>query len=105
VRHISDRIAVMYLGRMVEIADAEEIYTHPQHPYSKALLSSVPLPDPRLARAQQRIPLNGNNPSALKLPSGCPFRLRCPYASGKCMEYIPELKQISPGHFAACHEL
>lgn len=105
VRHISDRIAVMYLGKMVELADAKEIYHHPQHPYSKSLLSAVPVPDPNEARANKRIVLSGDIPSPLNAPSGCPFRTRCPHATAQCSESMPELKEISSGHFAACHIL
>ncbi len=103
VRHISDRIAVMYLGKIVEMADAEEIYYHPQHPYSKSLLSSVPVPDPKVARANRRIPLTGDIPSPLNAPSGCPFRTRCPHASERCAQSMPEFKEISKGHYVACH--
>ena len=105
VRHISDRIGVMYLGKMVELADAKEIYDHPQHPYSISLLSAVPVPDPKEARANKRIVLSGDIPSPLNAPSGCPFRTRCPHATEKCAESMPELKEISSGHFAACHIL
>ncbi|SDA11076.1 oligopeptide transport system ATP-binding protein [Ruminococcus sp. YE71] len=103
VRHISDRIAVMYLGKMVELADAKEIYDHPQHPYSKSLLSAVPVPDPKTARENKRIVLSGDIPSPLNAPSGCPFRTRCQYAIDKCAEKMPELKEISSGHYCACH--
>ncbi len=103
VRHISDRIAVMYLGHIVELADAGEIYDHPLHPYSKSLLSAVPVPDPQVARANKRIVLTGDIPSPLNAPSGCPFRTRCQYATDACAESMPEFKEVSTGHFVACH--
>ena len=105
VRHISDRIAVMYLGKMVELADANEIYDHPLHPYSKSLLSAVPVPDPKIARANQRIVLSGDIPSPLNAPSGCPFRTRCPNACDKCAESMPDFQEVSAGHFVACHRV
>ena len=103
VRHISDRIAVMYLGKMVELADADEIYDRPLHPYSKSLISAVPVPDPQVARANKRIVLTGDIPSPLNAPSGCPFRTRCPYATEACSESMPEFNEVSAGHFVACH--
>lgn len=105
VRHISDRIAVMYLGKMVELAKASEIYDHPLHPYSKSLLSAVPIPDPKIARANKRIVLTGDIPSPLNAPSGCPFRTRCAYAGPECAASMPEFKEVSTGHFVACHKV
>ncbi len=102
VRHISDRIAVMYLGHIVELASAEEIYNHPLHPYSKSLLSAVPIPDPKIARENKRIVLKGDIPSPLNAPSGCPFRTRCQYATDKCAEKMPDFEEVSKGHFVAC---
>lgn len=103
VRYISNRIAVMYLGKMVEPADAGEIYSHPLHPYPQSLLSSVPVPDPKVARANQRIVLSGDIPPSLNAPSGCPFRTRCRFASKQCGKSMPEFKEVSTGRYVACH--
>jgi len=105
VRHISDRIAVMYLGKLVELAGADELYRDPLHPYSKALISAVPIPDPRAARENRRIILGGDIPSPINAPSGCPFHTRCPYATEICKSKMPELTEISSGHFTACHHV
>ena len=105
VRHISDRIAVMYLGHMVELADADKIYDKPLHPYTKALISAVPVPDPKIAKANKRIELTGEIPSPLNAPSGCPFHTRCPYAVDACREAMPEFTEVETGRFVACHRV
>lgn len=102
VRHMSSRIAVMYLGRIVETADADEVSDHPLHPYTVSLMSAVPVPDPKIARSRQRIPLEGDVPSPLHMPTGCAFRTRCRYATEKCAQERPELKEAASGHFVAC---
>ena len=101
VEHISHRVAVMYLGRIVELADTEAIFARPQHPYTVALLSAVPVPDPGVAR--KRIILSGDVPSPVNPPPGCRFHTRCPYAFDRCRVEVPPLKEVAPGHFAACH--
>ena len=105
VRHISNRIGVMYLGCLVELAESYELCALPIHPYAQTLLSAVPLTDPEKNRHRQRILLEGDIPSPLNPPSGCRFHTRCPYATAKCKESMPELKEYSPGHYAACHML
>ncbi len=102
VHHISNRIAVMYLGRIVEIADADELNAHPIHPYTLSLLSAVPIPDPKTARASKRIVLEGDIPSPLHMPSGCPFRTRCRYATEQCAKECPHLTDRGNGHMVAC---
>ncbi len=104
VQHVSNRIAVMYLGKTMEIADATELYSHPIHPYTLSLLSAVPIPDPETARKSQRIILEGDVPSPLRMPSGCPFRTRCRYATEQCAESMPALTDRGNGHLVACHE-
>ena len=105
VRHISNRIGVMYLGQLVELGESYELCSHPIHPYTQTLLSAVPLPDPVKSRARQRILLEGDIPSPLDPPSGCRFHTRCPYATARCSAEQPKLKEYGPGHFAACHLL
>lgn len=102
VRHISDRIGVMYLGKLVEVATSEELYLHPAHPYTQALLAAIPVPDPKAVVASRPL-LQGDLPSPLEDIVGCKFRPRCPHAMKQCAEAEPELKEISPGHFAACY--
>ena len=102
VKFISDRILVMYLGTVVELAESNELCNHPIHPYSQTLLSAVPLPDPEKNKTRQRILLEGDIPSPINPPSGCRFHTRCPFATPQCSQMVPELKEYSPGHYAAC---
>ena len=102
VRHISKRIAVMYLGKIVEVADSDELNENPQHPYTQSLLSAVPIPDPDVTRARQRIVLEGDVPSPLNMPTGCAFRTRCRYATEQCAKECPALADRGDGHFVAC---
>ncbi len=105
VRHISDKIAVMYLGEIVETAYTKDIFDLPLHPYTRSLMSAVPSPDPKTARAAKRIVLTGDVPSPLAIPSGCPFRTRCPQAFDRCVTEKPEFREIKKDHFASCHLL
>jgi oligopeptide/dipeptide ABC transporter ATP-binding protein len=105
VRHISDRVVVMYLGRVMEVADRETLYENPRHPYTKALLSAVPVPDPAAERAREHVIIPGEVPSPLNPPSGCVFRTRCPMATEECSLVIPELRRLGEDHYAACIKL
>jgi oligopeptide transport system ATP-binding protein len=104
VKHISDRIAVMYLGHVVELADSDKLFEEPMHPYTVSLLSAIPVPDPKSARKNERVVLKGDIPSPLNAPSGCPFRTRCPFAKDACAteKGKPVLREVRKGHFVAC---
>ena len=105
VKHISNRIGVMYLGKLVELADSFELIAHSIHPYTRSLISAIPVADPITARQSKRIVLQGDVPSPLNPPSGCRFRTRCPYADERCAAEVPEFKEVTSGHWAACHHL
>ena len=105
IRHISHRVGVMYLGHLVEVADTEELYTNMHHPYTKSLMSAAPIADPKASAASNRIILEGDVPSPLNPPSGCPFRTRCRYASQDCAECAPPLTDVGGGHLVACHHM
>ncbi|WP_370875570.1 ABC transporter ATP-binding protein [Bacillus horti] len=102
VRHISDRVGVMYLGKLIELAPTEELYTNPLHPYTKALMSAIPIPDPIAEEQRDPIQLTGDLPSPMNIPTGCPFRTRCPIATAECAKEVPEFREVIPGHWVSC---
>lgn len=105
VKHISDRVGVMYLGKIVELAKSIDLYSNPKHPYTKALMSSIPIPDPKIEKEKKRISIEGEIPSPINPKPGCKFAERCPIAEGKCMNETPELREIEKEHFVACHKV
>ena len=105
VKHISDRIGVMYLGKLVELVDAQRLYENPLHPYTKSLLSAIPVPDPEVTRQKSRIKLQGEIPSPINPPTGCRFHERCQYATEKCSQIEPQIRELEDGHFVSCHNV
>ena len=105
IKHISDRVGVMYLGSMVELTTSDEIFEHPLHPYTQAMFSAIPLADPKLETSRKRIMLHGSIPSPVNLGPGCRFAGRCPYATDRCRQESPAFQEVAPGHFVACHEV
>ena len=103
VRHISQHVVVMYLGHVMEINESEDLYRHPLHPYTRALLSAIPVPDPKTSRTRQREILQGDVPSPINPPKGCVFCTRCRYATEECKNVAPQMEEVSPGHMVACH--
>ena len=103
IRHIADRVAVMYLGQIMELADVDDLYTTPSHPYTQALLSAVPVPDPEVEATRKRVILEGDIPSPANPPPGCPFNTRCPIAQERCVAESPEWRELASGHWVACH--
>ena len=103
VRYVSDDVGVMYLGQMVELCEADEIYAHPLHPYTKGLLGSIPIANPRLARQKEKSSIEGDIPSPINPPAGCRFHTRCPYAKPECAQEKPQMKDVGGGHMVACH--
>jgi oligopeptide transport system ATP-binding protein len=103
IRHIADRVAVMYLGKIMELADVDTLYNDPKHPYTKALLSAVPVPDPKVEAERRRVILEGDIPSPSNPPPGCPFNTRCPMAEERCVTEVPEWRELESGHWVACH--
>ena len=103
VKHISDRVAVMYLGAIVELAESEALYSNPKHPYTEALMSAIPIPDPKIEDSRERIMLKGDVPSPINTPVGCKFQGRCSKVIERCKQESPCLREVEPGHFVACH--